>query len=160
VIASEGEHEVQMANGELAGIAEEEEDLHQSGMVHPSTSRFSGLGILESKEQKSADSSESVGRSSRFELCIGSFGPIPFDREANETTSEGTSGSGSTCSEEVCSARLTIRRRFRNLRASVRAESEATVARQSEEGVISIVSSSAQGEQMHGRDVGSYSLRQ
>jgi hypothetical protein len=46
------------------------------------------------------------------------------------------------------------------LRASVRAESEATVARQSEEGIISIVSSSAQGEQTHARDVGSYSLRQ
>jgi hypothetical protein len=159
-IASKEEHEVQMADGGLAGIAEEEGELHQSGMVHPSTSRFSGLGILESKEQESADSAESVDRASRFELCIGSFGPIPFDREADETTSEGTSSSGSTCSEEVCSARLTSRRRLRNLRAPFRAESEAIVARQSKEGAISIVSSSAQGKQTHARDVGSYSLRQ
>jgi hypothetical protein len=155
----EGEHEVQMADGEFTGIMEEEGELHQSGMVHPSASRFSSLGILESKEQNSADSSESIDRSSRYELCIGSFGPIPFGHEADETTSEGTSGFGSTCSEEVCSARLTSRRRFRSLRASVRAETEATVARQSEEGAISIVSSSAQGEQTHARDVGSYSLK-
>jgi hypothetical protein len=69
-IGSEGEHEVLMANGELAGIAEEEEDLHQSGMVHPSPSRFSGLGFLESEEQEIADSSESGVRTNRFELCI------------------------------------------------------------------------------------------
>jgi hypothetical protein len=99
-----------MAEGELVGIVEEEGELHQSSMVRSSTSGVSGWGILESKEQKSTDSSESVDRSSRYELYIGSFGPIPFDREVDETTSEGTSGSGSTCSEEVCSARLMSRR--------------------------------------------------
>jgi hypothetical protein len=109
-VASEKEHEVQMATRELAGITEEEGELHQSGMVHLSASRCSGLGISRSEEQKGADSSESFDRPNRYELCIGSFGPIPFDCEADETTSEGTSGSGSTCSEEVCSARLTSRR--------------------------------------------------
>jgi hypothetical protein len=63
-----------MANGELAGIAKEEEDLHQSGMVHSSPSRFSGL---ESEEQEIADSSESSVKTNRFELCIGSFGQSP-----------------------------------------------------------------------------------
>jgi hypothetical protein len=49
-IASEEEHEVEMAEGELAGIAEEEGELHQSVMVRSSASGVSGLGILESKE--------------------------------------------------------------------------------------------------------------
>jgi hypothetical protein len=160
VIASEGEREVQMVNGGLAGIAEEEEDRHQSGMVHLSTSRFSGLGSMESKEQEIAGSSEAAGRANRFELCIGSFGPIPFDCEPDETTSEGISDSGSTCSKEVCSARLTSRRRNRYLRAPDREGSEAMMEGQIKKGTISIVSSSAQGEQAYARDVGSYSLRQ
>jgi hypothetical protein len=144
----------------LAGIVEEEKDLHQSGMVHPSPFRFSGLGFLESEEKEIVDSSKSADGANRFELCIGFFGPIPYDCEAEETTSEGTSGSGSTCSEEIRSARFASRRRIRDRRAAGREEPEASMERQSSEGVISTVSSTAQGKQADARNVGSYSLRQ
>jgi hypothetical protein len=156
-IAAEEEHEVPVEERGLKEIAEEEEEeeegLHQSGMVRSGSSRVPGLGFRRPEEQEIADTSNSANRASKFELCIGSFGPIPFDDGAEETTSEGTSCSSSTYSEEVCSTRIASRRRGRVQRTSDRGEIEAALERQSSERFISTVCSSAKGK------AGSYSLR-
>jgi hypothetical protein len=158
-IAAEEEHEVPVEERGLEEIVEEEDDLHQSGMVRSCSSRVPGLGFLGPEEKEIADTSNSANRASKFELCIGSFGPIPFDDGAEETTSEGTSGSSSTCSEEVCSTRVASRRRGRVHRSSSRREIEAALERQSSERAVSTVYSSAKSKQANASNVGSYSLR-
>jgi hypothetical protein len=143
----------------LEEFAEEEGEQSQSGMVCSSTPRVPGVGIPEPQERAIADSSKSASRASKFELCIGSFGPIPFDAGAEETTSEGTSGSSSTCSEEVCSNRFASRRRGEARRWSGRREIGAALEGQSVEGAVSFVCSSATSKQANASNVGSYSLR-
>jgi hypothetical protein len=158
-IAAEEEHEGPVEERGLEEITEEEGELHQSDMVCSGTSRVPGLGFPGTEEQEIANTSNSAIRTSKFELCIGSFGQIPFDDGAEETTSEGTSGSSSTYSEEVCSTRIASRRRGRVHRSSSRREIEAALEGQSSERAVSTVCSSAKSKQANASNVGSYSLR-
>jgi hypothetical protein len=127
---------------EKRGLAEvvREEEEHQSGVVHSSKFGVSSLGSLESKGKEKANYSKLAGRASVFELCIGSFGPIPFDHGAEETTSEGTSSIGSTCSEEICSTRLAGPRQHGVHEYSSRKEHEAVMEGESSDIAILVVS--------------------
>jgi hypothetical protein len=158
-ITAEEEHEVPMDERRLEEISEGEGELHQSGMGHSRSSRVHGLGFLGLEEKKITESSISAIRSSKYELCIGSFGPIPFVDGAEETTSEGTSSSSSTCSEEVCSTRIASQRRCRSRGTAIREEIAASMERQSSERIIPSVCSAAKGKQANAANVGSYSLR-